>query len=703
MKVFYCLALNRVKMLAFLLILLSHQGFAQTLDYEYSLPKGPGQKLNDVVALGNGHLVAVGECGLVWRTIDGGLNWVHHPTEIAGDLYRIQFLDAQLGYTVGDEGMFQTTDGGTSWTHQPQLPYTGLRSMEWVNDTLAFAGGENGVLHRTLDGGVNWSSVSPALPTAILDEVFFKDELVGFSSWGDEVYRTTDGGSTWATMPGLQLPQATTFGAAAITTGGVTLMYHHPNLFRSTDDGVTWQSSPSPSLWGSLISDFSFQGPDEGYAHTLGAELLKTTDGGLTWTNNDLIGFLNSGYRVGGPIVFTSPDSGFVCGFLAILFTENGGDSLEIRGANILDPGMRDIQMLSPSEAWIAHTDGLHHTVDGGYTWVSVAFPGTGRPVTMNWLTPDSGYVGVDDSPGLFYTTDGGNNWAPASFDSLVTNIGVISFSPNGSTGLAWGNQGLFRSTDGGQSWVWVELQYAANSIEFLDNDIVLFSGGRIGRSVDGGLNWSYSQASVNIGVQKLAVANEDTVYIPSVNNLFFSSYDGGVTWQIDSLLPTNGMREMQFFDGLHGYGIRGNTPGRKLWTTEDGGRTWDKVDMGLCSQIGMDFINPGLGMIIGTYGQVVKVEGDQVVQIANPVENAFQGPVAFVRNGDLVLQYTKPGKGCAVSLCDLTGKQLMNWQVRPGQREVHQSLPALANGIYLLKASGPDEHWSKKVLLMEN
>src|SRR5437868_2002126 len=85
-------------------------------------------------------------------------------------LRAVQFVDANEGWAVGDEGViWHTIDGGKNWERQPSGVRASLRAvhfltpfMGWVagRQELPYAGGSAGVLLVTRDGGCKWQPVS---------------------------------------------------------------------------------------------------------------------------------------------------------------------------------------------------------------------------------------------------------------------------------------------------------------------------------------------------------------------------------------------------------------------------------------------------------------------------------------------------------------------------------------------------------------
>jgi photosystem II stability/assembly factor-like uncharacterized protein len=131
-------------------------------------------------------------------------------------LRAVQFLDKEVGWAVGDEGVIlNTIDGGQTWDRKPTGLRASLRSVCFLNPFIGWVVGRDelpegrsvGVLLYTRDGGETWKQLLPgALPG--LNKVRFVDAGTGFvlgdgcEQFPSGVFRTTDAGRTWEPVAG---------------------------------------------------------------------------------------------------------------------------------------------------------------------------------------------------------------------------------------------------------------------------------------------------------------------------------------------------------------------------------------------------------------------------------------------------------------------------------------------------------------------
>ncbi len=174
----------------------------------------------DLIFIGGNNFGANGWESMIYRTTDGGDNWVNEYMGNANDSFRFLFIDPnsndQIAYsaykTETDHGGFmKSTDVGVTWN----FINTGLPgSAKWggaivcdpVNSDIVYAGlggygGLNAKIFISTDGGDNWTSTANSLSsyskfTDILVSPANSDVLYAATSL-DGVYISTDAGITW--------------------------------------------------------------------------------------------------------------------------------------------------------------------------------------------------------------------------------------------------------------------------------------------------------------------------------------------------------------------------------------------------------------------------------------------------------------------------------------------------------------------------
>jgi hypothetical protein len=170
---------------------------------------GPWSFISSLQPADNERAWVVADNGL-WRTDDGGMNWVKLQDGNSAGYYR--FVGRSFGYTLTcgiyncSDSFRVSHDGGETWETRP-LPLSD--GLTFVTPEIGFAMRFEGIqdcpctfpLMRTGDGGRTWRDVV-RFPSH-LGNFTFVDELRGWAIGGGSdptrnyVYRTADGGYSW--------------------------------------------------------------------------------------------------------------------------------------------------------------------------------------------------------------------------------------------------------------------------------------------------------------------------------------------------------------------------------------------------------------------------------------------------------------------------------------------------------------------------
>jgi subtilisin family serine protease/photosystem II stability/assembly factor-like uncharacterized protein len=287
------------------------------------------------------------------------------------------------------------------WSVEATPTHASLRSVRAVSRTGAWASGGNDsatapVVLRTVDGGQNWTDVTGGLAGADFYTIFAVDDAHAWVGSGDgRIFATTNGGVTWVQQayPGIQSPFI---------------------------DGIWFFD---------LSNGFALGDPANGANKYV---LLKTTNGGATWThlpNEPVAGAGEAGWN--NSFWWADPLHGWF-----------GTSQYKVRG-----------------------------TSDGGATWF--AGPTSSQNSTGISFKDDLNGVATFDDGYAQTTTDGGRTWTLRNQPLQAATLVSVAFAPG--TDAVWTSDGLqpYRSYDAGRSWV-AELAYpftgAISHLSFVDS-----------------------------------------------------------------------------------------------------------------------------------------------------------------------------------------------------------------------------------------
>ena len=165
-------------------IIVGHLSYAQS-SWIWQNPLPQGNALLSVSCTDANTGTAVGYCGSIVRTTDGGANWAIQTSGTRNNLQSVLFTDANTGTAVGDSGtILRTTNGGATWTSQSSGTTNSLLGVHFTDANTGTAVGINVIL-RTTNGGTNWTSqLNGTAP--YLSSVSFTDADKGCISGSDK-------------------------------------------------------------------------------------------------------------------------------------------------------------------------------------------------------------------------------------------------------------------------------------------------------------------------------------------------------------------------------------------------------------------------------------------------------------------------------------------------------------------------------------
>lgn len=343
--------------------------------------------------------------------------------------------------------------------------------------------------------------------------------------------------------------------AVTATLAGCTFVTsrHHP------------MQQPAP------LSDLRMITDQAGWALTMDDRILRTTDGGATWTDVSVAAILQakatSSYVPVGACFFDE-ERAFV--------VASSGPATDLRVT-------------------------VYRTSDRARTWTSASLP-----VSVDWERDDigsvfvdfindsQGYVMVTSTPGLgqmgkllYKTSDGGASYSfVGDITGMTDEHGVHSGIEGYPTGMAFSSETVgfvtcsyrgqadpqvYKTADGGLTWI-LAYQHMPNAGETY---VLSFPAGQIpDTEEDEGYIDGYSPLFSGVqradGVMLLDLVRDETHLLQ-----LYRTDDGGATWSRAGIMGNKDIRRCSFVDSKNGYGI--DSAGT-LFTTGDGGLHWAAV-----------------------------------------------------------------------------------------------------------------------------
>jgi len=415
--------------------------------------------------------------------------------------------------------------------------------------------------------------------------------------------------------------------------------------------GWCWQR-PQPT--GNDIEDISFIDASTGWAVGDAGQILKTTDGGVSWVNQashvterlTLVRFATAtvGWVLGynGTILKTT-DAGatwlrqaaltdypyqpqglglVVLDESRVLTVPGGSVSVTLDGGQTWLPGqLRDPnQVTSDGTAWEVDSYQLHKSTHLGVDEPTVSFDGYLNRKYLYQFTMGNTQTGLmtaydwdSDAVQLLRTANAGASWKQITPVGLPTLSGVRLKLFGAKT--AWvvaPDEGLFRSVDTGSTWQAIPLPADANSYQLWDahphdGQTLWFKHGTgYYLTTDAGAHWTWLHVESEwLDPDKLSM-NAGGLWLQYRARIYHSQ-DGGASWSQAFGTPVSespsDLSAVWFFDAKKGLAVG---TGGWLLETGNGGRSWSRKaltgnDSFIYSKL--QFVSPTTGWMSGAWG----------------------------------------------------------------------------------------------------
>jgi len=210
-----------------------------------------------------------------------------------GTVAAVGYGDATHGLMLSNTStkgqLLTTADAGKTWQASQSLGLGKITSISRVNNTVFFAGGDNGTFLASADAGHSWS-LFPLPSSVAVKKVFFSDASNGWVITQDGMrYVTATGGQSWpsgSASASLQTIMGTNVPVLDVSVSGSTIWVIGSNnsIYQSTDAGISWSvktiDSPTGSGVSALSSGYGFAGP-QGTLFTVSGSSLQVQRTGL--------------------------------------------------------------------------------------------------------------------------------------------------------------------------------------------------------------------------------------------------------------------------------------------------------------------------------------------------------------------------------------------------------------------------------------
>ena len=622
--------------------------------------------------------------------------WTRVYSHPAPQMYDIEMADDNVGLALTAAGILRTTDGGKTWAEPYPIAAFTYGDLAFASPTRAWAVAGSGVIRRTDDAGLTWQLQDSGTHVQLRRIAVVGQQeawVAGFGQGpdGDEAYgippgvllHTTDGGATWRkeTIGGygeffnVAFVGRTGWLVASPCVAGQTFQacdLSHETLLRTEDAGRTWQ--PLSEAPGVVPERMDWLDAKHGFA----------TSSILTEPEND-------------------------SGILALYRTSDGGKHWA-RIESAPAENTYEVHFQSERDGWITANfcpnafecyPSTWHTTDGGDTWASAPAPVGGGEIfavtsgavllgaypqdppvsgiarldlqTRVWSAAETvarqtlraidfgdrnrGYALTNSR--LLVTDDGGATWslqdAPPFFDAIDAVSATVVW---GTTICCSGDSAISRSIDGAKTWQKLAVPFGKPlAIQAFDAEraIVSSSDDGLWRTDDGGASWrqidpiAYGYGPLTFIDAQHGWTNACVIYI--CRDAFRVTGDGGQTWETRAL--PHDATLWSFVTPDRGWATLDACPtqgvecGAVIFSTGDGGRTWDAIGRGPAGLRDLTFVGESRGWATtispaGEIGVFATTDGGRTWVKDTVADGMF--PTGFAKTADRIWVLTAVG-----------------------------------------------------------
>ncbi len=628
-----------------------------------------------------------GEVGKLYKTTNGGTSWttitLPNPDWYIGD---IKFVNQNVGFiggiTYGSNGdssfVAKTINGGLTWTDLPnhkRMPNSIARIETFSTDSiylLGFADGYDGTMFScSHNSGLSWTNVK-ALPNVgsmnyNQGAMCFLNNNVGYlyCTTPDTILKTTNGGLTWVNGGNPDLSVGSDFFPNTLhyfnSNTAVAFASYGANVIYTTDGGANWTNGTQAANTSWIYSMKFVKNSTIGYANGGGGEVLKSINGGMSWSTVQST-LRNTQYGVD----FSDIQNGLTCGNNGSIYkTTNGGSTYSALSTSV-NVRLTGIQKIKNTQ-----------------TIYACGFGGT-----------------------VIKSTNDGSTWSNLT-TSVTADLNSLFFI-NKDTGIVVGNNGtILKTTNGGLNWLTINASTTAklNRVKIKDVNVYIasdtISGGNGVFYKSHNLGSTFNAISLPLFPESffgLSFTNDSTGYMCGTTGTIIKTTNYGQTWQQQLANTTDEFFDIEFADDLKGiavgnYGI--------IFETNDGGQTWNQ---NLCviqvALYDLSYPNVNHAWGVGRAGGIAKFSNNfTAAGLANHLKSNLE--IAIYPNPANEFVYIKSSTSLkTVELFNNLGALVDAQEIKTEKYTLPKNL---ATGIYFIRLKSDSKEVTKKLIIKNN
>ena len=616
-----------------------------------------GTDLTDVQMLNDDDGFAIGENGLLLKTVDGGLNWDQVETKNQSNKFtRIHFASEAKGIVLDEDGkMWYTYDGGVNWeAADGSVAGKNIVDIYFPNPTKGYALDSNKRSHSAPNNNIKtWSSSGQVTISGTVNTIAFETNGTGYAAGNNgSLYQT---GTPWGVVT-----------TNSFLTGNITkleinkeplamtksvAMNHNGVLFVAPTSMNIWSLAVVPSGFNAI--DFHLTDNNNGYALAGNGAVVKTTNGGQNWTAVTSIGASNL-----KSIHFASASNGVVVGNDGKIYrTTNSGANWTAATNNISPVPLQGVHA-NGNNAFAVGDDGTLLVQQGsGQAWKMIRTETSENLLSTFFITTTAGIIAGETGTFLYTGNYASNNisiWN--NLNAGVINNAINDVAISGSTAIAVTEFGEVYKKYGITSTSPLNEVHngndALNAVDIVGGvGYVVGDKGTILNTLNvAGDSWVNQGNGIQPSViTASAITPDGTWFATTENGTIGSSTDGGNSWTFTPVPTSNNLNGIHFASDTYGLAVG---DGSTIFRTTDGGSTWTAVNVppvhaGDYNDVFL--LDTGQGFIVGDGGKILKISNITLTAVTSPTtENLnsvhFGNDIGYIAGDNGTLLKTESG-----------------------------------------------------------
>ena len=208
----------------------------------------------------------------------------------------------------------------SQWVQQNSGTSEFLNDVYCISENVVVVVGANGTILKTVDGGAHWIQKASGTNYELF-KVQFASANVGYISANNNstglLLKTIDGGENWSPVAAAGTSNIYDF---SLVNENIVFVTNNQGILRKSTNGGASFNIVNSNVY---IQRIQFINEQIGYASNGNFSLVKTIDGGFTWT---VIGMVDP-YPGDGAFYFVNEQVGFVNTTTSLTRTTDGGQN----------------------------------------------------------------------------------------------------------------------------------------------------------------------------------------------------------------------------------------------------------------------------------------------------------------------------------------------------------------------------------------